>query len=111
MVVTGAVGGTLVVFPAAVSLPDTADQPVRRSFALKLVGGEGLAFDAQHIQWDRIGGVTIDFGRKKGQSIPATATFAPQVLADRTPPRTITFRLPGASPTTLTCTPQPGTPP
>ena len=110
LTVTAAVGGTLVVFPAAVSLPDKADEPVRRTFALKLVGGEGLAFDAQHIQWGRIDGVTIDFEQKKGQSIPATATFSPGFLSGDAPPRTITFRLPGASPATLTCATQPGTP-
>ncbi len=79
---------------------------MRRTFSLKLVGGQDLAFDAQHVQWDRIDGVAIDFGQRKGQSIPATATFSPRFLSAGTALRTITFRLPGASSATLTCTPQ-----
>ena len=109
LTLTAAVGGTLVVFPAAVSVPATSDKPVRRAFSLKLVGGEGLAFDARHIRWDKVDGVTIDFGQGEAQSILATATFAPRFVSGDTAPRTITFRLPGASPATLTCTTQPGT--
>ena len=40
---------------------------------------------------------------------PPPATFAPAVLANRTAPMAITFRLPGASPATLTCAPHAGT--
>ena len=95
--------------PAAVSLPARADEPVRRTFSLKLVGRERLAFDPRHIRWGRTEGVTVDLDQEKTQSIPVTATFAPRFLSAQPPPRTIAFRLAGASPATLTCTTQLGT--